>query len=351
MEYTSAKRSSRGRLIPADRLGRALRVAFSGLLLAWAPIPASAQTAAQNPGAGTAAFQASKPIRIIVPFPPGGVSDALGRLISDKVTSILGPSLIVENRGGASGNIGAEAVWRAEADGHTLLMAPPHVFTVNPFIYKLTYDVSAFVPVTILVSYPNVLVTNAKVPVNTLAELIAYARANPGRLNYASQGSGTSSHLSGEMFKNLANVHMVHVPYKGTGPAVGDLVAGQVDLFFVHLASTLAHVRSGKLKVLATGGANRLPGFPELPAINEQVPGFVSETWMGLVAPPKTPPEIVSRLAAAVADAIREPAVQKRIVEMNIQPVAGTPAQMAAVIRQDVERWKPVIERAKIKVD
>ena len=204
---------------------------------------------------------------------------------------------------------------------------------------------------TIIATYPNVLVANAKVPVSTLAELIAYARANPDKLNYASQGSGTSSHMSGEMFKTLAGVHMVHVPYKGTGPAVADLLAGQVDLFFVHLASTLSHVKSGKLKLLATGGPKRLADFPDVPAINEQVPGFVSVTWMGLVAPPKTPPEIVERLAAAVADAVHEPAVQKRIIEMNIEPVADTPAQMATVIRQDVERWKPVIEQAKIKVD
>ena len=324
------------------RIHRAL--VFSISVAAWIPIHASAQIAAPF-------SQSSRPIRIVVPFPPGGVSDALGRMIGEKMTAVLGPPVIVENRGGASGNIGAEAVWRAGPDGHTLLMAPPHVFTINPYLYKLDYDASAFVPVTIIVTYPNVVVANAKVPVGTLAELIAYARANPDKLNYASQGSGTSSHMSGEMFKNLAGVRMVHVPYKGTGPAVADLLAGQVDLFFVHLASTLSHVKSGKLKLLATGGPKRLPDYPDVPAINEQVPGFVSVTWMGLVAPPKTPPEIVERLAAAVAGAMREPAVQKRVTDMNIEPVVGTPAQMATVIREDIERWKPVIESAKIKVD
>jgi len=323
---------------------RALLFAFSLSVLASIPVEAAAQQAPP-------AFQASRPIRIVVPFPPGGVSDALGRLIGDKVTAILGPSLIVENRGGASGNIGAEAVWRAEPDGYTLLMAPPHIFTINPYIFKMSFDVAAFVPVTIIAAYPNVLIANAKVPANTLAELIAYARANPNKLNYASQGSGTSSHLSGEMLKTLANLQMVHVPYKGTGPAVADLLTGQVDLMFVHLASTLAHVKSGKMKLLATGGQARLAGFPEIPAINEQIPGFASETWMGLVAPPKTPPEIAARLAAAVAEAIREPAAQKRLADMNIMPVANTPAQMAAVIRQDVERWKPVIEKSAIKVE
>ena len=346
MEWASA------RIYPEDLSNRtrrrALLLAALALPAAWASFQASAQT----PAPGPAPFsQSSRPIRIVVPFPPGGVSDALGRMIGDKVTATLGPSLIVENRGGASGNIGAEVVWRAEPDGHTLLMAPPHVFTINPYLYKLSYDVSAFVPVTIIAAYPNVLVANAKVPVNTLAELIAYARANPDKLNYASQGSGTSSHLSGEMLKLLANIRMVHVPYKGTGPAVADLLGGQVDLMFVHLASTLSNVKSGKLKLLATGGPARLPGFPDIPAVSEQVPGFVSETWMGLVAPPKTPPEIAARLAAAVADAIREPAAQKRLAEMNIEAVANTPAQMAAVIRKDVERWKSVIERAKIKVD
>lgn len=348
MERTDRQSKHSGRLQRANRSRIALRRAALALLAAWVSLQAQAQT----PGALAApAFQSSRPIRIIVPFPPGGVSDALGRLIGDKVTAVLGPSLIVENRGGASGNIGAEAVWRAEPDGHTLLMAPPHVFTINPYLYKLSYDVSAFVPVTIIAAYPNLLVANAKVPASTLAELIAYARTNPGKLNYASQGNGTSSHMSGEMFKNLASVQMVHVPYKGTGPAVADLLAGQVDLFFVHLASTLAHVRSGKLKVLATGGSSRLAALPEIPAISEQLPGFVSETWMGLVAPPRTPPEIVARLYAAVADAVREPAAQKRMADMNIEPVANTPAQMATVIRQDVERWKPVVERGGIKVD
>ena len=325
-------------------MSRALLFVSIISIATWAPIDASAQTP-------TPVFQSSRAIRIVVPFPPGGVSDALGRMIGEKMTAVLGPTVIVENRGGASGNIGAEAVWRAAPDGYTLLMAPPHVFTVNPYLYKLAYDVSAFVPVTIIVTYPNVLVANAKVPVGTLAELIAYTRANPDKLNYASQGSGTSSHLSGEMFKNLAGVRMVHVPYKGTGPAVTDLLAGQVDLFFVHLASTLSHMKSGKLKLLATGGPKRLPDYPDVPAINEQLPGFVSVTWMGLVAPPKTPPEIAERLASVVADAVREPAVQKRMADMNVEPVAGTPAQMAAVIREDIERWKPVIESAKIKVD
>lgn len=330
------------------RWHRILLLAALALPVAWVPV----QTSAQTPAPGPAPFsQSSRPIRIVVPFPPGGVSDALGRMIGEKMTAVLGPPVIVENRGGASGNIGAEVVWRAGPDGHTLLMAPPHVFTINPYLYKLTYDVSTFVPVTIIVTYPNVLVANAKVPVGTLAELIAYARANPDKLNYASQGNGTSSHLSGEMFKNLAGVRMVHVPYKGTGPAVTDLVAGQVDLFFVHLASTLSHVKAGKLKLLATGGPKRLPDYPDIPAINEQAPGFESITWMGLVAPPKTPPEIAERLASVVADAMREPAVQKRVAEMNIEPVAGTPAQMAAVIRQDAERWKAVIEQAKLKVD
>ncbi len=306
--------------------------------------------------AGPAGFaqtpmQSSKPIRIIVPFPPGGVSDALGRLISDRMTAVLGPAVIVENRGGASGNIGAEFVARSDPDGHTLLMTPPHVLTVNPFIYKLSYDVSAFVPVTIIATYPNVLVANAKVPVNTLAELIAYAKANPNKLNYASQGSGTSTHLSGELLKTLAHIQMVHVPYKGTGPAVTDLLAGQVDLMFVHLASTLAHVKAGKLKVLATGGSTRLPGFPDIPAINEQVPGFLSETWMGMVAPPKTPPELASRIAGAVAEAVREPAGQKRIADMNIEPVAKGPEQMAQVLRQESERWKAVIEQAHIRAE
>jgi len=325
-----------------------LLLASIAVLWAWNPVESLAQNAA--PGAAPT-FQSSRPIRIVVPFPPGGVSDALGRLIGQKMTEMLGPPVIVENRGGASGSIGAEFVSRAGPDGYTLLMAPPNVFAINQYLHTLSYDVTALVPVGIIATYPNVLVANRKVPVNTLTELIAYARANPDKLNYASQGSGTSSHLSAEMFKLLANVRMTHVPYKGTGPAVADLVAGRVDLIFVHLASTLSHIQSGTLKLLATGGAKRLPDYPEIPAINEQVSGFLSQTWMGLAAPPKTPPEIVARLAAAVGSAVREPTVRKRIAEMNIEPGAGSPDQMAGVIRAEIERWKPVIEQAKIKAD
>ncbi len=293
----------------------------------------------------------SKPIRVIIPYPPGGAADALPRLIGERFSAHLGQPVFFENRPGAGANLGAEAVFRAEPDGYTLLVAAPHVFTTNSIIYKLSFDPGTLAPVAIIAAYPNILLSNPKSPFVSLKEMIAYAKANPGKLNYASQGSSTSSHLTGEMLKIMAGVSLVHVPYKGSGPALTDLVGGQVDLMFDNLFATMQYIKSGRLRILGVGSAKRLSALPDVPAIAEVIPGFISETWMGMAAPPKTPPAIIAKISAAVGEAVRSPEVVKRLSDLNLEPVGNTPAQMAEIVRQDTERWVGVVRTAKVKAD
>ena len=302
---------------------------------------------------GLAVFPAiaQKPIRIVVPFPPGGTADLLVRMTADRLPALLGQQVIVENRGGAGGNLGAEVVARAEPDGHTLLASPPHLLTINHLIYKLAFDPAKFVPIGIIATYPNVLLANANLPVGSVQDLISLARSRPGKLNIASQGNGTSTHLTAELFKKLAGVDMLHVPYKGTAPAMTDLLAGQVDLMFDNLITAMPHVKSGKLKLLGVGGVRRVAAFPEVPAIAEVLPGFRSETWMGIVAPPGTPAAVTAKLSAAIARAVDEPEFKRRLTELQAEPVGNTPAEMAEVIRQDTERWAEVIRTARITVE
>jgi tripartite-type tricarboxylate transporter receptor subunit TctC len=307
----------------------------AAILLVLAALPAAAQ----------------KPIRVVVPFPPGGTADLLVRMTADRLPALLGQQVIVENRGGAGGNLGAEVVARAEPDGHTLLASPPHLLTINHLIYKLAFDPAKLVPVGIIATYPNVLLANASLPVGSVQDLISLARSRPGKLNIASQGNGTSTHLTAELFKKLAGVDMLHVPYKGTAPAMTDLLAGQVDLMFDNLITAMPHVKSGKLKLLGVGGVRRVAAFPEVPAIAEVLPGFRSETWMGIVAPPGTPAAVTAKLSAAIARAVDEPEFKRRLTELQAEPVGNTPAEMAEVIRQDTERWAEVIRTARITVE
>jgi tripartite-type tricarboxylate transporter receptor subunit TctC len=302
---------------------------------------------------GLAVFPAvaQKPIRIVVPFPPGGTADLLMRMTADRLPALLGQQVIVENRGGAGGNLGAEMVARAEPDGRTLLASPPHLLTINHLIYKLAFDPAKFVPVGIIAAYPNVLLANANLPVGSVQDLISLARARPGKLNIASQGNGTSTHLTAELFKKLAQVDMLHVPYKGTAPAMTDLIGGQVDVMFDNLITAMPHVKSGKLKLLGVGGERRVAAFPEVPALAELLPGFRSETWMGVVAPPGTPGAVAARLSSALARVVREPDFRGRLGELQAEPVGNTPAEMAEVIRQDTERWAEVIRTARITVE
>jgi tripartite-type tricarboxylate transporter receptor subunit TctC len=295
--------------------------------------------------------QTGKQMRIVVPFPPGGASDALSRMVAERLPALLGQPVIVENRAGAGGNVAAEYVFRSEADGSVLLSSPPHLLTINHLLYKLNFDPTKLVPVGIIAAYPNVLLATQKLPASTLKELVALARERPGKLNIASQGNGTSTHLTAELFKSLARLDMVHVPYKGTAPAFADLLGGQVDIMFDNLIAASPHVKAGKLKLLGVGGPKRIEAFPDVPAIAEMFPGFRSETWMALVAPPGTPRDTAARISSAMAKALQDPEVRRRLAALQAEPVGNTPQEMAEVIRQDTERWSSVIKAANIRIE
>lgn len=294
----------------------------------------------------------SRPVKVVVPFPAGGASDVLARIVAEKLQAKWGQPFVVENRSGAAGNIGAESVFKAEPDGYTLLSAPPPPLVINKRLYaKLAYDSDAFAPVTLIAVVPNVLMVHPKVGVSSVQELIAYAKANPDRLNYASQGSGGTAHLTAEMLKSMAGIKIVHVPYKGTAPALTDFLAGQVQMMFENLASSLPHIRAGKVKALAVGSEKRSAFLPDAPAMSEVLPGFVSVTWFGVVAPPRTPPEIANRLSAAIAEVLRLPEVAKKLTDMSAEPGGITPAEMGAFMRREADLWGGVIRFAGVKVD
>ena len=287
----------------------------------------------------------SRPIKIIVPLPAGGTADTVPRLIAEKLAVKWGQPVVVENRPGAANNIGAEAVARAEPDGYTLLAAPPAALVINQFLYpKLPFDPSAFVPVTVIAATPNILVVHPKVPVSTIQELIAYARSNPNKLNYASPGSGTTPSLTAEWLKFQAGVQIVHVPYKGLAPALTDLLAGEVDMMFDNLGNTLPHIRSGRLKVLSVGSERRVAALPDVPTMAELYPGFVSIAWFAVVAPPKTPSEIAAKLSAAITEALKLPDVMKKLQDLSAMPVGGTPEDTATFMRKEADRWRKVIQ-------
>jgi tripartite-type tricarboxylate transporter receptor subunit TctC len=298
-----------------------------------------------------AAGYPAKPIRIVVPFPAGGTADLLPRILGERLSAKFGQPVLVDNRAGAAGAIGAELVAKSEPDGYTLMASPPSPLVINPYLYsKLGYDAAAFVPVTVMAAVPNVLLVHPKVPVGTMAEFIAYAKAHPDQLNYASQGSGTTSHLTAEMFKAMAGIRLTHVPYKGTAPALADLLAGQVEVMFDNLGVSLQHVLAGKLKALAVGSTRRVATLPAVPTVAEAgLPGFVAVTWFGVVAPPRTPPEIAAKLSAAIAEALRQPEVQRRLLELSAEPVGDTPAAMTVFMKEDGERWRRVIQIANVK--
>jgi tripartite-type tricarboxylate transporter receptor subunit TctC len=295
----------------------------------------------------------SRTVRIIVPFPAGGSADLLPRIVGEKLAAKWGQAVVVENRAGAAGNIGADAVYRSEPDGYTLLSAPPPPLVINKLLYpKLTYDPERFVPATVIAAIPNVLLVHPRTAAGSVREFIDLARANPGKLNYASQGSGSTSHLTAELFKSMAGgLQIAHVPYKGTAPALADLLSGQVDLMFDNLGVSLQHVRSGKLKALGVGSAKRVAALPDVPALAESLPGFVAVAWFGIVAPPRTPAAVADRVAAGVAEALRQPDVQQRLAGMSAEPMGLGPAETAQFMKQETERWGAVIRAAGVKLD
>jgi tripartite-type tricarboxylate transporter receptor subunit TctC len=304
----------------------------------------------------TAAYAQAYParaIRIIVPFPAGGTADLLPRVVAEKLAAHFGQPVVVDNRAGAAGNIGAEMVYNAEPDGYTLLSAPPPPLVINPSLYpKLAFDPTRFVPVSVMAAVPNVMLVHPKVPANNVRELIAWAKAQPDRLLYSSQGSGTTSHLTTELFKTAAGgLSATHVPYKGTAPALAALLAGEVNLMFDNLGVSLPQVRAGRVKALAVCSEKRVASLPEVPALAETFPGFVAVAWFGVVAPPKTSAAIATRLSGAIADALKLPEVAKRLTELSAEPVGNTPAQMAAFMKEETARWRAVVRSANVKLD
>ena len=260
---------------------------------------------------------------------------------------------MVENRAGAAGNIGAEYVYRADPDGYTLLSSSPPPLAINRLLYpKLGFDSTQFVPMSVMAAIPNVLLVHPRVPANSVEELIAYAKANPGKLNYASQGNGTTSHLTAELFKQRAGgLQIAHIPYKGTAPALTDLLGGQVDMMCDNLGVSLPHVRSGKLKALAVASAKRIASLPGVPALAETFPGFEAVAWFAIVGPPRTPSAIAEKVGADVREALKLPEVQKRLAELSAQPMGFGPADTGAFIRQETERWSAVIRTAGVKLE
>jgi tripartite-type tricarboxylate transporter receptor subunit TctC len=292
----------------------------------------------------------AKTVRIVVPFPAGGSADLLPRIVGEKLAERWGQRVIVDNRPGAAGNIGAEAVFRSEPDGYMLLSAPPPPLVINRLLYpNLPYDSTQFVPMSVIAAIPNVLLVHPKVPAHTVAELIAYVKQNPGKLNYASQGNGTTSHLTAELFKSMAGgLQITHIPYKGTAPALADLLAGQVDMMCDNLGVSLPHVKAGKLRALAV--TSKTP-FAGIPAMADTLPGFEAEAWFGIVGPPKTPRAIAEKVGASVSQILKLPDVQKRLGEMSARAMGLGPAEMAEFMKQETERWGAVIRTAGVKLD
>jgi tripartite-type tricarboxylate transporter receptor subunit TctC len=319
-----------------------------GALLVGLVLPAAAWT--QDP----AASYPARAIRFVVPFPAGGAADALPRIVAERLSARWAQPVIVENRIGASGSIGAEAVWRAEPDGYTLLATPPAPLVINPSLYdRLAYDPAQLVPVSVIAAIPSVLLVNAvKIPAGTLQEFVALARANPDKFNYASQGTTTVSFLTTEMFKTAAGgLRITHVPYKGTAPGLAALLAGEVEVMFDNLGVTVQHVRSGRLKALAVGSEKRVASLPEVPAMAEFYPGFVSVAWFSVSAPPKTPGAIADKLSRAIAETLKQPEVAKRLAELSAEPIGGTPAAMAELMKEDAARWRAVIRAAGVRAE
>jgi tripartite-type tricarboxylate transporter receptor subunit TctC len=293
----------------------------------------------------------SRLVTMVVPAPAGSTPDLLARLVAERLRPALGQDVIVENKPGAGGIIGAELVARAPADGHTLLCATEWVFFSHLLHSKLAFNPQAFEPVSVLARYPLILIGRHNLPFATVAELVAHARARPGSLTYASSGSGSMHQLVYEGIKKRAQVDLVHVPYRGGPLAMNDLLAGHVDVSLTSLNQGVPHIRSGRLKLLGVVSQTRLAEFPDTPALSEVVPGLEADAWTGIAAPPQTPRDIVGKLAAAIGQAIQAPDVRARLLETMLLPVGSTPEEMKSAMVADVQRWAPVIAAARIAVD
>lgn len=296
----------------------------------------------------------SKPVRLIVPYAPGGATDIISRASAIELSKTLGQSVVVDNRPGAGGNVGAEMAAKSAPDGYTMLMSASSLHGITPFLYsKLSYDPNKdLAPVIVFASFANVLVLNPGVKANSLKELIALVKAQPGKLACASSGSGSTIHMSCEMFKQMLGLDITHVPYRGSGPALTDLLGGQVHMMFDNIPSAISHIRSGKLRALATTGPVRSVTLPELPTMIEAgLPGYESTAWFGLAMPAGTPKEIIVRMNAEGQKAAKAPDFVKRMNDLGYEIVGGTPEQMAAMIQDEIKRWGPIVKASGAKVD
>jgi tripartite-type tricarboxylate transporter receptor subunit TctC len=294
----------------------------------------------------------SRPVKIIVPFPAGGTADVMPRVIGEWLSRKWGQPVVVENRTGAAGNIGAEAVAKAEPDGYTLLSAPPPPLVINQNLYpKLGFDPSEFVPIVIMGRVPNALVVNPKLPLNSVAEVIAYAKANPGKLTSATQGNGTTSHLTSELFQMMAEVKFQHVPYRGSAPALTDMISGQVHVMFDNVLSSITHLQSGALRPLAVTSRARLETLPDVPTVAETVPGYETGTWWGVGVPKGTPVEIVDKLNREINAVLAEPKIKARFGELGAAPFIVTPAAFAAFLAAETEKWGKAVKFSGASVD
>ena len=306
------------------------------------------------PLAAAADAYPSKPIRFVVPYPAGGPLDTVARLLGQKVSESVKQPVIVDNKPGAGGNIGADAVAKSPGDGYTILMGAVATHAINPTLYaSIPYDpIRDFIPVTQVASTPNVLVVNPSVPASNVREFIAYAKANPGKLNFGSGSTGSAGHLAGELFKTLAGVEMTHVPYKGAAPAMNDLIGGQIQLMFDNLASALGQVRAGRVKALAVTTAKRSTLAPDVPTIAESgLPGFDINTWFGIFVPTNTPRDVVERLHTEFTRALAAPDIREKMQALGAEPVGNRPEEFAAYIRSEADKYARVIKASGAKAD
>ena len=303
-------------------------------------------------GVASAADYPVRPIKWVVPYPPAGTTDVLARIVAQWLTENIGQQVIVENKPGAGNNIGTEFVINAPPDGYTMLLVNP-ANGINASLYKkLSFNfIRDIAPVAGLVRTPNVMVVTNGLPVKTVAEFIAYCKANPSKVNMASSSSGTSTHLSGELFKSMTGCNMVHIPYKGAGPVLADLIGGQVQVFFDNLPSSAGHIKSGSIRALAVTSTARVASFPDLPTVGDTVPGYEATAWFGVGMPKGTPRDVVEKMNAAINRALADPKIRSRLADLGGSPIAGSPEDFGKVIASETEKWAKVVASSGATVD